>query len=99
MVLAPEAVVAPVPPDKTAKGVVNDKDVKLLVPASRLVKPDTVPPVMATALLFCMAIDPRLPVPPLTAVATNAVVAICVLIVPGAAVGAVGVPVNIGLFF
>jgi hypothetical protein len=32
-----------------------------------------------------------------TAVVTNAVVASCIVLVPGAAVGAVGIPVNAGL--
>jgi hypothetical protein len=57
------------------------------------VVPEIVPPVMATALAFCAANVPKLPV----AAVTNAVVAICVVLVPASAVGAVGVPVRAAL--
>jgi hypothetical protein len=59
----------------------------------RLDKPLTVPPVIATALAFWVDIVPKVPV----AAVTKAVVAICVVFVPGDAVGANGVPVNVGL--
>ena len=78
MVLAPASVFEPVPPDAIGIGALN---------------PDTVPPVIATALEFCKLILPRLPV----VACTNAVEAICVELVPRAAVGALGVPENIGL--
>jgi hypothetical protein len=59
----------------------------------RLDKPLTVPPVIATALAFWVDIVPKVPV----AAVTKAVVAICVVFVPGDAVGAIGVPVSDGL--
>jgi hypothetical protein len=59
----------------------------------RLVNPLAVPPVIATALAFCVDIVPKAPV----AAVTKAVVASCVVFVPGEAVGARGVPVKVGL--
>jgi hypothetical protein len=55
--------------------------------------PVTVPPVIFTPLAFCTDIVPRL----FTVLTTNSVVAICVVKVALAGVGAVGVPVNAGL--
>ncbi len=57
----------------------------------------TVPPVIATAFAFCVDMVPKEPVAFVTADATNAVVAIWVVLVPLAAVGAKGVPDNVGL--
>jgi hypothetical protein len=59
----------------------------------RLDNPLTVPPVIATALAFCVAIVPKV----LVAAATKAVVALWVVFVPEEAVGAKGTPVNVGL--
>ena len=70
----------PVPPSATAK----------------LVIPEIVPPVIATALAFWLDIVPKVPVAVTTAALTKAVVAICVVFVPLAALGAVGTPVNVG---
>jgi hypothetical protein len=74
--------VTPVPPFVTAK-----------VPASVIapvVAVEGVKPVLPPLKLFTN------PVPELMAFETNAVVAICVVLVPAEAVGAIGVPVNVG---
>ena len=55
--------------------------------------PEIEPPVIATLLAFWLDIVPRAP----ATFCTKAVVAICVVLVPANAVGAVGVPVNTGL--
>jgi len=60
------------------------------------VVPVIVPPVIATELAFCVDMVPSEPVAAVTAASTNAVVAICVVLVLGAAVGARGVPVKVG---
>ena len=71
-----------------------EKVVAVAVPDTlRLDRPLIVPPVIATLLAFWVDIVPKVPV----AAATKAVVAICVVFVPGDAVGAKGVPVNVGL--
>ena len=75
--LANPAELAPVPPSAMVNGVI----------------PVTVPPVIFTALAFCVDILPRL----FTLFFTNAVVAICVVLVALGAVGAVGTPLNVGL--
>ena len=67
--LAPDAVVAPVPPYKTASAEDKDEIVEL-----EMVTPETVPPVMATLLAFWVDIVPRPNV--VIAPVTNAVVAI-----------------------
>jgi hypothetical protein len=51
---------------------------------------------MATLLAFWVDIVPKAPVAAVTAAPTNAVVATCVVLVPGDAVGAIGVPVIVG---
>tara|TARA_R110000737_G_scaffold347767_1_gene380085 strand:- start:23 stop:427 length:405 start_codon:yes stop_codon:yes gene_type:complete len=62
------------------------------------VVPVKVPPVTLTALEFCVDIVPKLPVAVVIAPVTKAVEAICVLDIPAVAVGALGVPVNVGPF-
>lgn len=59
------------------------------------VAPVSVPPVITTALAFCVDIVPRFNAA--VAAVTNAVVATCVVFVPGDGVGATGVPVIDGL--
>jgi hypothetical protein len=54
------------------------------------------PPVIATLFAFWVDIVPNAPVAAVTAAPTNAVVATCVVFVPGEAVGATGVPVIVG---
>tara|TARA_B110000091_G_scaffold164134_1_gene175285 strand:+ start:773 stop:1177 length:405 start_codon:yes stop_codon:yes gene_type:complete len=60
------------------------------------VVPVKAPPLILTALEFCVDIVPRLPVAAVIAVPTKAVEATCVLDVPALAVGVLGVPVNVG---
>ena len=70
----------PVPPSATAKSVIPVID----------------PPVIETLLAFWVDIVPKEPVAVVTAALTKAVVAICVLFVPGEAVVDIGAPVNVG---
>lgn len=74
----------------------NEAVVNALIDPVVIATPDIVPPVIATALAFCVDIVPSAPVALLTAVVTKAVVAICVVFVPEVAVGAIGVPVKVG---
>ena len=85
-----ELIVPPVIATLAEVNVLNVPAAGVLAP---IVVPLIVPPVIATALAFCVDIVPSVPV----AAVTNAVVAICVVLVPGAAVGARGVPVKVGL--
>ena len=57
----------------------------------------TVPPVIATLFAFWVDMVPNDAVAIVTALLTKDVVAICVVLVPFAAVGAKGVPDNVGL--
>ena len=82
-----------VPPVIAAFAVFKVLNVPTAAVVPPMVVPFIVPPVIATELAFCVDIVPSVPV----AVTTNAVVAICVVLVPGAAVGAIGVPVKVGL--
>jgi hypothetical protein len=71
-----------------------------LLPTTKvlIVVPVIAPPEIDTLLAFCVDIVPRLAAATalVTAVCTNAVVAICVVLVVLDAVGAAGVPVNVG---
>lgn len=71
----------------------KDVVVNALIDPVVIATPDIVPPVTAMLFAFCVDIVPS---PPAT-FCTNAVVAICVVFVPGAAVGASGVPDKVGL--
>ncbi len=93
-ILVPDTVtLVKVPPVITALAVFKVLNVPTAAVVPPIVVPLIVPPVIATELAFCVDMVPSVPV----AAVTNAVVAICVVLVPGAAVGARGVPVNVGL--